>query len=252
MVSYSKASFILSVAFSIGANVVSAHKLPKGFEIEKFPAKLKKLRLGEKAKGGQSSKAMKAPAVPDPEGRPTGPKAAAAFLDDNEFIAPGESDSRGPCPFINVMANHGFINRNGRDVPVFNIPALAPVLFDFPAEMFTRPANQAIFDGQVDVQENGEALLDIVRLWDRPGEERDVSQVFPNPGIIITQKFGINGQGLNTQVSFPTNNVEKFLDFRYSVDDKLLRQLLTLSEDGVTMTQAQHNQHLHHRLQESL
>lgn len=250
MVSYNKASFILFVALSIGANVASAHKLPKGFEIEKFPAKLKKLRLGSSATARQG-KAMKAPAPENPAGRATGPEAAAAFLDGNEFIAPGENDSRGPCPFINVMANHGYINRSGLRVPVFNIPALAPVLFDFPEEMFTRPANQAIFDGQVDVQENGEALLDLVRLWDRPGEERDISQVFPNPGIIIIEKFEVKDLD-DPNLEFPNDNTEMFVDFRYNVDEKLLQQLLTLSEDGVTMTQEQHTQHLHHRLQESL
>jgi hypothetical protein len=28
-------------------------------------------------------------------------------------IAPGPNDLRGPCPGINVMANHGYIPRNG-------------------------------------------------------------------------------------------------------------------------------------------
>ncbi len=254
MVSYGNASFVLFVACS----VASAHKLPAGYDIDKFPAELKKLRMGLKSpvvSNRQSSKAMKGyydePNVPAPP-EAFGPEAAAAFLDNNEFIAPGPDDSRGPCPFINAMANHGFINRNGQNIPVFSIPALGPVLFDFPEEMFTRPANQAIFDGQADVQEDGEALLSIVRLWDRPGEERDISQVFPNPGIIITQKFEINDLDA-VNIPIPQGNQEMFIDFRYNIDESLLAQLLSTSDDGgVTLTQANHNQHLRLRLQDSL
>jgi hypothetical protein len=32
----------------------------------------------------------------------------------HQFIAPGPNDIRGPCPGVNAMANHGFIDRSGR------------------------------------------------------------------------------------------------------------------------------------------
>jgi hypothetical protein len=32
---------------------------------------------------------------------------------DHKYIAPGPNDLRGPCPGINVLANHGYIPRNG-------------------------------------------------------------------------------------------------------------------------------------------
>ncbi|KAF7333727.1 Cloroperoxidase [Mycena venus] len=32
---------------------------------------------------------------------------------DHPFIAPGPDDQRGPCPAMNVLANHGYISRNG-------------------------------------------------------------------------------------------------------------------------------------------
>jgi hypothetical protein len=49
------------------------------------------------------------------------------------YQKPGPGDSRGPCPALNTLANHGYINRNGRDV---STPALAKALkqvfnFDF-------------------------------------------------------------------------------------------------------------------------
>lgn len=30
-----------------------------------------------------------------------------------DFIAPGTNDSRGPCPGLNLLANHGYLPRNG-------------------------------------------------------------------------------------------------------------------------------------------
>jgi len=223
MVSYGKPSTILFIASAISARVASAHRFPEDFDSEKFAAELKELRVS------------------------AGQVTADNFLDGNEFIAPGGKDVRGPCPFINVMANHGYINRSGRNVPVFDIPALAPLLFDFPKSMFTRPANQAIFDGQVDVGSTGDLLLDLVRLWDRPGEERDISQVFPNPGLALTEEL----LSLPVGSELKADNREAFVDFRYTVDEDLLQQLLSLSEDGKTMTQEQHNTHLTNRLEDS-
>ncbi|KAJ9477203.1 HEME_HALOPEROXIDASE domain-containing protein [Pseudozyma hubeiensis] len=33
--------------------------------------------------------------------------------DEHKFIAPGPNDIRGPCPGLNLLANHGYLNRNG-------------------------------------------------------------------------------------------------------------------------------------------
>ncbi|KAL4933185.1 peroxidase family protein [Aspergillus undulatus] len=33
-----------------------------------------------------------------------------------EWIAPGPDDSRGPCPGLNTLANHGYLPRNGKDI----------------------------------------------------------------------------------------------------------------------------------------
>lgn len=32
---------------------------------------------------------------------------------EHAFQAPGEGDQRGPCPGLNVLANHGYISRDG-------------------------------------------------------------------------------------------------------------------------------------------
>lgn len=33
--------------------------------------------------------------------------------DDFPFVAPGQTDQRGPCPGMNTLANHGYLPRNG-------------------------------------------------------------------------------------------------------------------------------------------
>ncbi|KIK61199.1 hypothetical protein GYMLUDRAFT_43276 [Collybiopsis luxurians FD-317 M1] len=40
------------------------------------------------------------------------------WADDEEhvFIAPGPKDVRSPCPALNALANHGFINRSGKEI----------------------------------------------------------------------------------------------------------------------------------------
>ena len=39
------------------------------------------------------------------------------------YAPSGLNDKRGPCPLVNALANHGYINRDGRDVPVSQLNA---------------------------------------------------------------------------------------------------------------------------------
>ena len=256
MVSLSKASFILFAASSISSHVASAHKMPKDFDAADFAIKLKKFRADAKTKEAKTKasgrvrltqgKSMKGSdsRIGNPEPGGTTPE---TFLDGHEFIPPQANDSRGPCPIINCMANHGFINRSGQEVPAFEIAVLAMTLFDLPDTMFPPVVNMAIFDGQVEVQEDGSALLDIERLWNRPGEERDISMVFPNPGL------NFNEENLHIPVSegFEPQNVETFIQFRYEVDADLLKQLTDRSSFG-RLTIEDHQEHLRRRILDSL
>ncbi|KAK1223524.1 hypothetical protein PQX77_013601 [Marasmius sp. AFHP31] len=36
----------------------------------------------------------------------------------HQFQAPTETDSRGPCPGLNTLANHGFLPRNGKNITI--------------------------------------------------------------------------------------------------------------------------------------
>ena len=35
-----------------------------------------------------------------------------------EYIAPTDTDSRSPCPFLNTLANYGILSRDGKDIPL--------------------------------------------------------------------------------------------------------------------------------------
>jgi len=233
--------------------------------MEKFAVELKELRRSQKASfeasltagGRMPSKSAKTTTVATPPAagidpsrignpNPGGPT-ADTFLDGHEFIAPQEGDSRGPCPYINCMANHGFINRSGKDVPAFILAELATTLFDLPPTMFLPVVNMAIFAGQVIVAENGETTLDIERLWSRPGEERDASQVFPNPLRVLTEEV----LHIPESDGFEPNNAQTFTDFRYTVDEDLLQKLLARSTDGV-LTIRDHQEHLKDRIRDSV
>lgn len=235
---FSKASSALFFASVMGAHIASAHKLPKGTDTKKFGAELKQLRTsqGKKGKGGGKSSD-----IPLPTGT-----TAETFLDGFEFIGPTGPNQRGPCPFINTMANHGLLNRDGKDIPAFNIPLVGSMLFDLPEEMFLPVVNMVIFDGQAVVQPDGLPLLDIVDLWGRPGEERDVSQVFPNPGLMLEPE----AREEELQNGFEAGNFEYFTDFRYAIDTEVLNSLLSKA-DGDVLTQDHHNEHLRDRIIDS-
>ena len=92
-------------------------------------------------------------------------------------------DVRSPCPFLNILANHGFVNRSGKSINVFELAAHS-VIFDLePAPAFTQAANITIPSGRSEVSTVG-PLIDLDALWLRPGEERDASMVFKNPGLV--------------------------------------------------------------------
>ncbi|KAE8257887.1 hypothetical protein A4X13_0g2051 [Tilletia indica] len=50
----------------------------------------------------------------DPNGQLFDPEAQYVSVEgDHEWKAPGPGDTRGPCPGLNVLANHGYFNRDG-------------------------------------------------------------------------------------------------------------------------------------------
>ncbi|KAI0019673.1 Chloroperoxidase [Xylariomycetidae sp. FL0641] len=44
--------------------------------------------------------------------------ATALSHETNPYVRPSSSDSRGPCPMLNTLANHGYLPHNGHDITV--------------------------------------------------------------------------------------------------------------------------------------
>jgi len=145
------------------------------------------------------------------------------------------------------MANHGFINRSGRDIPAFNIAKLAVTMYDLPEIMFVGVINAAIYAGQAIVQENGDTLLDLDRLWDRVGEERDASMVFPNPGTAWPKTLITGINPINTERDYD----KTFQKFRRTVNVELLERLLSKNPGSDVLTMEDMNSHLYDRILES-
>lgn len=95
---------------------------------------------------------------------------ADASDDTNAFIPPGEIENsiRGPCPGLNILANHGYIPRNGR-----NISATAAIEAQMAAFNFDQASAASPIAGALSVSTTGHA--DTFNLDDlaRPGADRD-------------------------------------------------------------------------------
>lgn len=90
--------------------------------------------------------------------------------DTNEFIAPSEiqDSTRGPCPGLNILANHGYIPRNGR-----NVSAAAAIEAQMDAFNFDQASAASPISGALSVSTTG--YSDTFNLNDlaRPGADRD-------------------------------------------------------------------------------
>lgn len=88
----------------------------------------------------------------------------------NAFIAPSEIEDpiRGPCPGLNILANHGYIARNGR-----NISATAAIEAQMAAFNFDQASAASPIAGALSVSTTG--YSDTFNLDDlaQPGADRD-------------------------------------------------------------------------------
>ena len=92
--------------------------------------------------------------------------------------SPGPNDQRGPCPFINAIANHGIINRNGTFIDLFDMAARLEAVYNVAEEFLHHgPVQLAIDCNQTYLDENGIIRLDLERLFDDRCEEHEASMV---------------------------------------------------------------------------
>ena len=91
---------------------------------------------------------------------------------------PGPNDQRGPCPFINTLANHGIINRNGTFIDLFDLAGRLEAVYNVAIEFLHHgPVQLAIDCNQTYEDEDGILRLDLERLFDDRCEEHEASMV---------------------------------------------------------------------------
>lgn len=127
---------------------------------------------------------------------------------DNPWIAPGEGDVRSPCPFVNTMANHGFINRNGRNVDLFEMIQRMEDIFDFSIEFVNQVGDNIVDFGLTTTDSEGIERLDIDALFDPDAEEHEASLVRSDRFFGVEESKLVNDTLLNNLVRVnPTSPV---------------------------------------------
>ncbi|KAG7091329.1 hypothetical protein E1B28_010373 [Marasmius oreades] len=70
----------------------------------------------------------------------------------HQFQAPTTTDSRGPCPGLNTLANHGFLPRNGKNLTIPIVFQGALDGFNVHKELLITAAKAALFTSDLDDQ----------------------------------------------------------------------------------------------------
>ncbi|KAK7219631.1 hypothetical protein V2G26_007634 [Clonostachys chloroleuca] len=65
----------------------------------------------------------------------------------HEYQAPKGDDRRSPCPGLNVMANHGFLPRSGKEITVENIRYATGAAFNFAPGVFDSAVTDVLGNG---------------------------------------------------------------------------------------------------------
>mmetsp|Transcript_24406 Transcript_24406/g.36428 ORF Transcript_24406/g.36428 Transcript_24406/m.36428 type:complete len:316 (-) Transcript_24406:319-1266(-) len=82
-----------------------------------------------------------------------------------------------PCPYHNAMASHGFVNRSGRNIPLFELPVVMKEVIG-PDAIFAAFAQLENGPQSVHFDSDGTPLINFTNFWNRPGIERDASSMF--------------------------------------------------------------------------
>ncbi|KAH6903683.1 Chloroperoxidase [Coprinopsis sp. MPI-PUGE-AT-0042] len=99
---------------------------------------------------------------------------------DHPFIAPTETDMRGPCPGLNTLANHGYLPRNGVASPAQLITAVQ--------EGFNMENKVARFTAYVNHLVDGNLVTDLISIGDQT-----IKTGFPLPPPALVG--GMNNHG---------------------------------------------------------
>jgi hypothetical protein len=132
----------------------------------------------------------------------------------HNWIPARTGDQRSPCPFLNVAANHGFINRNGTNIDVSDMADKLEAVYNVASEFLHQgPIQQMIDCNQTYEDENGVTRFDLDILFDGKCEEHEASLVRPDSFFGFEKSKDIDDSLLNNLLRRnPGENVLTFDD----------------------------------------
>jgi hypothetical protein len=129
---------------------------------------------------------------------------------DNSYQAPSSTDKRSPCPAMNALANHGYINRNGVGILPDDLANAVIKLYNVEEAIGQGLAQNAVKLGLGYTNANGTTVLDLDAFSRHGVMEHDAS--------LTRHDFG-DADGNN-----------------YSPQPDLIEQLKAFSPDGTTLS----------------
>ncbi|CAG8958408.1 hypothetical protein HYFRA_00011085 [Hymenoscyphus fraxineus] len=106
----------------------------------------------------------------------------AAQDDPNPYIKPSSTDTRSACPGLNILANHGYINRNGTDITKESAIQAQMLAFNFDRETAAGPIDAVLRYSTTSTPAISFNLLDISRPpLDQNGKKTRTDRFFGDP-----------------------------------------------------------------------
>ena len=167
------------------------------------------------------------------------------FLPNHPHIPPGPGDERSPCPFTNAMANHGFVNRNGKDIDIFDMVQSMEEVFDLSADFVNVVAENTIDFGLTHKGPDGRDLINLERLFEHNFEEHDASFVRQDEFFGAEQSrevdLGLLRDLLRTNLHSPvlTSDDIKRVQFRRIIDSRLNNPEFIIDDFEIPLLAAQ-------------
>lgn len=140
---------------------------------------------------------------------------------DYPYVPPSSSDRRSPCPGMNTLANHGFLPRNGTDIPLDLVRSLLPIVFGFGADSTSFLLDRTLSRGlNLTLNEFGEEVFQF--------EELNQHNIFEHDGSFV--------------------RVDHFFDPEKRFSEKLFSDLASTSSIPGHVTQADIAKHQDQRI----
>jgi hypothetical protein len=96
---------------------------------------------------------------------------------DRPWIEPSDSDLRSPCPAINTLANHGFINRNGRNISEVELAQNLSNNFGVSYRFLLTIARAAVNNVPHEVDGDGNQQISLDALFGKPDHDASMTRL---------------------------------------------------------------------------